>query len=96
MAENITITQENAFELIEKAYWSGGTIFSDPPYISKREALYQCFFTKKDHRQLAYLLDSLHHGYDGADILLTYDYCEWLERFYNMPEIQRFGKSYSI
>lgn len=97
MADRITITQENAFEFIEEAYWNDhGTIVADPPYVGKGEQLYHTFYQEKDHRSLAFLLDTLHHGCPGTDILLTYDYCEWIKKQYECPDMELFGRAYSV
>lgn len=97
LADRITVTQENAFEFIEEAYWNDrGTIFADPPYVEKGEQLYHTFFNKQQHLDLAFLLDTLHTGCPGADIILTYDYCEWIEKQYDWPEVEVFGRSFSV
>lgn len=96
MSDNIEITQENAVELIEEVYWQDqATIFIDPPYVQKGEKLYHCFYTEKDHRELAFLLDSLYKGYPGADMLVTYDYNEWLDELYAYPTREVIGRKYS-
>lgn len=96
MSDRITITQENAVELIEEAYWSDeDTIFIDPPYVAKGKDLYHCYYTEDDHRNLAFLLDNLHFGCPGADIIVTYDYNDWLNNLYDYPEIQVIGRTYS-
>lgn len=96
LSDKIEITQENAVELIEEAYWyDNSTIFVDPPYVNKGKNLYHCFYTEKDHRELSQLLDSLHFGFSGADIVLTYDYSEWLENLYEYPNVEIIGRNYS-
>jgi DNA adenine methylase len=96
LSDKIEITQENAVELIEEAYWQDdATIFIDPPYVKKGKDLYHCFYTEKDHRKLAYLLDTLYFGCPGADIVVTYDYNEWLNTLYDYPEREIIGRKYS-
>lgn len=97
LADRITVTQENALEFIEEAYWSDqSTIFLDPPYFQKGEQLYHTFYQEKDHRSLAFLLDTLYYGCPGADLLLTYDYCEWIKNQYAWPDMESFGRAYSV
>lgn len=96
MSGKIEITQETAIELIEEAYWDNqSTIFIDPPYVNKGKDLYHCYFKENDHRELAFLLDSLYHGCPGADILVTYDYSKWLEDIYEYPKKEVVGRIYS-
>lgn len=96
ISDRIEITQENAVELIEEAYWNdNATIFIDLPYVKKGKDLYHCFYTEKDHRELAMLLDSLYSGVPGADILVTYDYNKWLNSLYQHPDINIIGRVYS-
>lgn len=96
LSDKIEITQENAVELIEEAYWQGNaTIFIDPPYVKKGKDLYHCFYTEKDHRELSHLLDTLYFGCPGADIVVTYDYNEWLNNLYDYPEREIIGRKYS-
>ena len=97
MSDRITITQEKAVDLIEEAYWNDdATIFIDPPYVEKGKDLYHCYYTKDDHIQLAHLLDLLYFGMPGADIVVTYDYNEWLvKNLYEFPEMQVIGRKYS-
>jgi DNA adenine methylase len=96
MSECITITQENAIELIEESYWDEeSTIFIDPPYVAKGKDLYHCFYTHKDHLELSCLLDSLHMGFPGADMVVTYDFCELLDQIYTSPKREVIGRVYS-
>ncbi|MEQ2527615.1 DNA adenine methylase [Bacillaceae bacterium CLA-AA-H227] len=97
LSDHIVVTQENAINLIEEAYWSDdSTIFLDPPYVKKGKDIYHCYYTEKDHRELAVLLDSLHVGCPGADIIVTYDYSTWLDNLYEYPEKTVIGRKYSI
>lgn len=93
----ITITDMDAIELIEEAYWDeSNTIFIDPPYLQKGKELYNCYYQKSDHLKLCVYLDSLHRGMPGADLLVTYDYHEWLEDIYEQPRQFIIGRQYSI
>lgn len=96
VSDRIEVTQENAIDLIEEAYWQDeATIFIDPPYVQKGKDLYHCFYTEKDHRELSFLLDSLHYGCPGADIIVTYDYNKWLNGLYEYPKVEVIGRIYS-
>lgn len=96
MRERFIVTQQPAVALIEEAYWNDeATLFIDPPYVAKGKALYQCFYTMDDHYELCALLDSLHGGFSGADIVLTYDYHETLEFIYDTPDIEYLTRIYS-
>lgn len=96
LSEKIEVTQINAVKLIEEAYWQNETtIFIDPPYVNKGKELYQCFYTEDDHRELSHLLNSLYFGFPGADIIVTYDYNDWLDNLYMYPEKERIGRIYS-
>lgn len=64
-------------------------------YVKKGKDLYHCYYTERDHIELASLLDSLHHGTPGADILVTYDYTQWLSQLYQYPDIRKIGRFYS-
>ncbi|MFD5853765.1 DNA adenine methylase [Cytobacillus pseudoceanisediminis] len=96
LSEKIEVSQENAVEFIEEAYWQDdATIFIDPPYVEKGKDLYHCYYTEKDHRELSFLLDSLHFGFSGADILVTYDYNKWLDSLYAFPNRLIVARNYS-
>lgn len=97
LSDRIEITQENAVELIEEAYWDDeATIFVDPPYVEKGKKLYHCYYKKEDHIELSVTLDSLYFGCPGADIVVTYDFNKWLDELYEYPERSIIGRVYSI
>ena len=96
LSDRIEITQTDALELIEESYWEDkSTIFIDPPYVEKGKDLYHCFYTKRNHQELSILLDSLYQGFSGADIVVTYDFNEWLSDLYTFPNKQIVGRKYS-
>ena len=96
LRDRITVTQLDAVSLIEEAYWNTeSTIFIDPPYVEKGKALYDCYYTEENHRELSILLDLLHFGCPGADLVVTYDYNEWLDSIYDYPERKIIGRKYS-
>ncbi|MFD1736166.1 DNA adenine methylase [Bacillus salitolerans] len=96
LSDRMTITQLNACELIEEAYWdSESTLFIDPPYVKKGKELYHCYYSEKDHRELSQLLNLLHMGMPGADLIVTYDYNEWINQLYDYPVREVIGRTYS-
>ena len=99
MSASIDVTRERAEDLIEKsAYWDErSTLFVDPPYVAAGKRLYRQYFTEGDHKNLAWLLDSLFRGIPGADIIITYDDCPLIRSLYqNIAEIATIGRQYSI
>ena len=97
LSDRIEVTQINAVELIEEAYWHDNTtIFIDPPYVEKGKALYDCFYIERDHMELSFLLDHLWRGCPGADIIVTYDYNKWLKNLYDYPNVEILNRKYSI
>jgi DNA adenine methylase len=97
MSDWITIMNKDACELIEEEYWKKHTtIFIDPPYVAKGQQLYRCYYDKDEHVRLNVLLDSLHQGMPGADIILTYDNDPLIEDIYLYPTIEKISRIYSI
>jgi len=97
MSDKITITNMDACEVIEEAYWNRkSTMLIDPPYYHQGENLYHCFYTEEDHIRLNVLLDTLHMGFVGGDIILTYDNAKYIEGLYIHPKIERVNRVYSV
>lgn len=98
MSEAIDIHCENAVRFIEDYFWDdGATMFIDPPYFLKGKDLYNQFYTKKDHDELAWTLRSLHYGFPNADIIVTYDFHEYIEDIYFLVDQKEVvGRQYSI
>ncbi|WP_047153391.1 DNA adenine methylase [Aneurinibacillus tyrosinisolvens] len=97
LSQHITITQLNAVELIEEAYWQDdASIFIDPPYVEQGKRLYHCNYSEQDHRELSQVLDTLHMSFPGADIIVTYDYNKWLDDLYDYPQKEVISRTYSI
>lgn len=98
MSNRIQITNIDACDLIEEEYWQPDTtIFIDPPYVKKGKQLYRCFYNEDEHIRLSVLLDSLHQGMPGADIILTYDNDPLIEQLYVYPTtIERVSRIYSV
>lgn len=93
----ITVTNEDAFSLIEETYWNdAATLFIDPPYIDKGDLLYQESFTESDHIALGVLLDSLYSEAEAADLLVTYDNHDFFLRNYTHADIIEINRKYSI
>lgn len=98
MAHAIEVSDANAYDLIEQsAYWDErSTLFIDPPYVAQGKVLYRKYFDEDDHRDLAWLIESLYKGIPGADIVITYDDCELVRELYDFAEIVTIGRNYSI
>lgn len=98
MADVIEVSRANAYDLIEQsAYWDErSTLFIDPPYVAQGKALYRKYFDEDDHRDLAWLIESLYTGMPGADIVITYDDCELVRKLYSFAEVVTIGRNYSI
>ena len=97
LGEQITVSNIDACQLIEEEYWSPDTtLFLDPPYVKKGKQLYRCYYTREDHLDLKFLLESLYHGVPGADIILIYDNDPLIEQIYSLPTIETVSRIYSI
>jgi DNA adenine methylase len=98
MSDRISILNKDACELIEEAYWQGPTttLYIDPPYFQKGKQLYRCYYDREQHIELNVLLDSLHHGMPGSDILLCYDNDPFIREIYMYPDIEKFNRVYSV
>ncbi|TVX85655.1 DNA adenine methylase [Paenibacillus agilis] len=97
LADRYEILNQDACELIEEEYWRPTTtIFIDPPYVAKGKSLYRHYYDESEHYRLQLLLDSLHSGTPGADIILTYDNAPLIERIYQYPSIEKLCRVYSI
>lgn len=96
MSHLITVTNIDALELIEEAFWNEkSTIFIDPPYFKQGKHLYRYYYDEGDHINLQFLLDELHKGFPCADIILCYDDCEFIESIYQYPKIERIKRKFS-
>lgn len=97
LSDRITVLNEDACNLIEEYYWHPETtIFVDPPFVQKGEDLYRCYYKKQDHIDLCVLLESLHSGMPGADIIVTYDDDPLIRDLYYIPETETIHRYYSI
>lgn len=98
LSDNIEVISVNAIDLIEQsAYWNEiSTIFIDPPYVKQGPKLYRKYFSEEDHRQLAFIIESLYKGFPGADIIITYDDCQLIRDIYPFAKTIIIGRNYSI
>lgn len=99
--ESIEIKNEDALGLIEESFWNkNATVFVDPPYyIAESKKLYHHVYGENEHRELAFLLNSLASGMPAcADILVTYDNHPFIEELYGdgVAEIKEVFRRYSI
>lgn len=98
MAPLIDLRQMDCVELLEAyGYWyKDATLFVDPPYVDKGAALYPTAFTEDDHRRLAWMIESLHTGMPGPDIIITYDDCPLVRELYPLAQVEPITRWYSI
>lgn len=97
VADHIHVTCADALEKIEEWYWMPNTtILIDPPYFTKGKALYHKYYNFPEHAELAFLLESLHSGMPGADMILTYDMCEVISELYVVPKKEILERTYSV
>lgn len=98
MADSIEIYCEDAVKFVEDWYWDdNATLFVDPPYFEKGEKLYNLFFTEQDHLNLSFTLQTIHNGFPSADVIVTYDFHEFIDNCYNhADERVVVGRRYSI
>lgn len=97
LKDDFEVLNLDAIELVENYYWDDrGTLFVDPPYVVKGEDLYNHFYTIENHIALAEVIENLNFVAKAADVLITYDKDELIERLYEFPEIENIKRSYSI
>lgn len=98
MADRIELHALDCCAFIEQmAFWyDRATLFVDPPYVVKGDALYNASFRKKDHERLAGLLTGLHMEFSGPDMVITYDDCPLVRDIYPYAEVEEIGRAYSI
>lgn len=97
VAGHIHVSCADACGVIEEMYWRPNTtIFIDPPYKIKGKDLYMKYYENNDHEQLSCLLDDLYKGTPGADMILTYDDCDYIKNLYQFPVQEIIGRNYCI
>lgn len=97
-ANQITVSQDDATNVIEEEYWRGEDtlLFIDPPYFRQGKRLYPQYYDKQDHVHLASLLESLYCEVPGANMILTYDNEEYIKKLYNIAKAEIIKPTYSI
>lgn len=95
---NIELHAIDCCELLESiAYWyPAATLFVDPPYVAKGDALYTSSFAEEDHRRLAEMLNALYTGFGGPDIIITYDDTPLIRELYPLADVEPLRRAYSI
>lgn len=96
LSDRFEIYNLDACELIEEFYWGDNVILIDPPYVQKGKQLYRHYYEDTDHIRLSSLLESLYHGFAGADILICYDNDPLILDNFLHPEIVKISRVYSI
>ena len=97
MKDRIILYNMDACDFLEQyAYWTENTtLFIDPPYYEKGKMLYPHAYGMEGHELFADMVNSLYTGFDGPDIIITYDDCREIEELYPWADIQRIGRNYS-
>lgn len=97
LSKNITVTNQDALEVIEYYYWEPNTtLFIDPPYFKQGKKLYTHYYDEHQHVELEKMLFSLHLGCPGADVLLTYDNEPFVQNLYWWADSKTVQQHYSI
>lgn len=98
MADKIELHNLDCCAFLEQlaAWYPRCTLFCDPPYYVKGPLLYPTAFSAVDHERLAYLLNDLYRGFDGPDIILTYDDAPEVRELYPYATIEHLNRAYSI
>lgn len=98
LREKIDLHSLDCCELLESiAYWyPAATLFVDPPYVVKGDALYTSSFTEADHRRLADMLNELYTGFGGPDVIITYDDVALVRELYPFATVEPLARAYSI
>lgn len=97
VSDHIHVSNMDACSFIEEFYWKpNSTIFIDPPYYKKSKALYYKYYSETDHQKLSFLLDELYRGMPGADMIVTYDYCDFIQSIYSYPSKEVIDRTYCI
>lgn len=98
MGDRIEVYNEDACTFLEEAgYWNHrATLFVDPPYWEKGKALYTHYYTERDHRHLAELLQMLYKSFPEPDIIITYDYHPCICELYPLAKQEVIQRRYSV
>lgn len=98
LSSKIEVHRMDCCDFVEgMAYWyPDATLFVDPPYYQKGPALYPSAFSAEDHQRLADMLNALHAGMPGPDIIITYDDCPEIRELYPFADVEEVQRAYSI
>lgn len=66
-------------------------VYFDPPYFNKGKELYQNFFSKQDHEDIASLIKNVKSSW-----LLTYDNSTTIKEMYKEYDIKKYRVTYSL
>jgi DNA adenine methylase len=94
-ADQIHLTKQEAWKFLKKnfdKYADGAYFYIDPPYYIKGQRLYEKYFVRKDHEDLAALLGQ----YKDKQWLLSYDDVEEINEIYRNNGRYRIDLSYSV
>lgn len=97
LAAHVDLYRMDCCDFLEGyAYWyPEATLFVDPPYVQKGEALYSSAFCEDDHERLSWMLESLYTQMPGPDIIITYDDCRFIRELYPLANVERISRCYS-
>lgn len=98
MSDRIELHALDCCTFVEQmAFWYDHcTLFIDPPYVAKGNALYSTSFKREDHERLADLLIALYMEFSGPDMVITYDDCPLVRRLYPYADVEEISRAYSI
>lgn len=98
MRDRIEVYNEDACSfLADFGYWNANsTCLVDPPYYVQGPKLYDCFYTKKDHEELAELIQTLYMETPEADIIVTYDNHPRIQELYPLAQSEVISRRYSV
>lgn len=98
LKDGITVTQEDAMDVIEEEYWRGDNtfLFIDPPYFKQGKRLYRKAYETDDHINLAWLTESLYRELPGSHMMITYDNAEEIKKLYGLADIHIIKPAYCL
>lgn len=87
----LTADRGNAIDYIREYCSAGTLLYVDPPYVEKGNELYPVSMTPEEHEELASVLRET-----KASWILSYDYCETVQRLYDGLPSAVIGARYSV
>lgn len=98
LRDKIEIHNEDACQFLQNyGYWNPhSTCFIDPPYYVQGSKLYNCFYSEKDHEDLAELIQSLYMEFPEADLIITYDNHPRIRELYRYAKLEVIQRKYSL